>query len=87
MISLQVKIHAPRRTSKSSLCMLRLSGVESRMSATRSQQGIFSISPTFVASPAFVYEQDVSDFEFGIWLKLSRHLLHGAELPNYSVNS
>jgi len=44
MISLQVKIHAPRRTSKSSLYMLRLSGGKSRISVTRSQQGIFSIS-------------------------------------------
>src|SRR5206468_2816465 len=33
MIFLQVKIHAPRRTSKSSLCMLRLSCVKPRMSA------------------------------------------------------
>jgi hypothetical protein len=55
--------------------MLRLSGVKSRMSATRSQQGIFRFPAPFVASPAFGYEQDVSDFEFGIWLKLSRHLL------------
>jgi len=28
----------------------------------------------------------VSDFEFGIWLKPSRHLLHGVELLNARVN-
>jgi hypothetical protein len=28
----------------------------------------------------------MGDFEFGIWLKLSRHPLQGVELPNYSVD-
>src|SRR5439155_24425839 len=57
---LKAEIHAPRRTSKSSLCMLRLSGVKPRMSATRSQQGIFSISRNVCCVTSVLYSSEIA---------------------------